>query len=33
MDFMYAAMALIDEDQIDEVKGLFAKMTELGCKL
>lgn len=33
MDFMYAAMALIDEDQIDEVKGLFAKMTELGCKV
>ena len=33
MDFMPAAMALIDDEQIDAVKELFAAMTELGCRL
>ena len=33
MDFMPAAMALIDDEQIDAVKDLFAAMTDLGCRL
>ena len=33
MDFAPAAMALIDEDQKDAVKALFAATTELGMKL
>ncbi len=33
MDFMDAAMALIDEDYADDIKGLFDSMSELGCKL
>ena len=33
MDFMYAAMAIIDEDQIDAVKELLAELTEMGCKV
>jgi hypothetical protein len=33
MDFAPAAMALIDDDQKDAVKALFAAMTDLGIKL
>ena len=33
MDFMPAAMALIDDEQTDAVKDLFAAMTDLGCRL
>ena len=33
MDFMDAAMALIDEDYTDDIKGLFGAMTDLACKL
>jgi hypothetical protein len=33
MDFAPAAMALIDDDQKDAVKSLFAEMTYLACKL
>lgn len=33
MDFMGAAMALIDDEQIDAVKDLFQTMTDLGCRL
>ena len=33
MDFMPAAMALIDDEQTDAVKELFAAMTELGCRV
>ncbi len=33
MDFMYAAMALIDEEQTDAIKELFGTMTDLGCRL
>lgn len=33
MDFMPAAMALIDDDQTDAVKELFAAMTDLGCRV
>ena len=33
MDFMPAAMALIDEEQTDAVKELFEAMTELGCRI
>ena len=33
MDFMPAAMALIDEDQQDAIKDLFAATTELGCRV
>lgn len=33
MDFIPAAIALIDEEQIDAIKDLFAATTELGCKL
>lgn len=33
MDFMFAAMALIDEDQVDEVKSLLADLTDLGCRI
>ncbi|SHH98029.1 Uroporphyrinogen decarboxylase (URO-D) [Sporobacter termitidis DSM 10068] len=33
MDFAPAAMALIDDDQKDAVKALFADMTDLACKL
>jgi len=32
MDFMYAAIAIIDEDQVDYVKEIFEETTELGCK-
>ena len=32
MDFMPAAMALIDEEQTDAIKELFAAMTDLGCR-
>ena len=31
MDFMPAAMALIDDEQTDAVKEIFAAMTELAC--
>ena len=33
MDFMPAAMALIDDEQTDAVKEIFAAMTDLGCRL
>jgi len=33
MDFMGAAMALIDEDQADALHELFEATTELGCKV
>ena len=33
MDFMPAAMALIDDDQTDAVKELFDATTDLACKL
>ncbi len=33
MDFMPAAMALIDEDQTDALKELFQATTDLACKL
>lgn len=33
MDFMYAAMALIDDEQTDALKELFDALTDLGCKL
>ena len=33
MDFAPAAMALIDDEQKDAVKSLFAEMTDLACKL
>ncbi len=33
MDFMPAAMALIDDEQTDAVKDLFAATTEFGCRL
>ena len=33
MDFMNAAMTLIDEDYVDDVKSLFAALTDLGCRL
>ena len=33
MDFMDAAMALIDEDYADDIKGLFGATTDLACKL
>jgi hypothetical protein len=33
MDFAPAAMALIDDDQKDAVKELFAEMTNLACRL
>ena len=33
MQFMPAAMALIDEDQSDAIKELFDAMTDLGCRL
>ncbi|MCF0143182.1 MAG: methyltransferase [Parasporobacterium sp.] len=33
MDFMPAAMALIDEDQTDAIKDLFEATTDLGCRL
>lgn len=33
MDFMPAAMALIDDEQTDAVKELFAATTELACKV
>ncbi|MBE6914530.1 MAG: methyltransferase [Ruminococcaceae bacterium] len=33
MDFMPAAMALIDDDQIEAVRELFDAMTDLGCRL
>ena len=33
MDFMPAAMALIDDEQTDAVKELFAAMTDLGCRV
>ncbi|NLO48273.1 MAG: methyltransferase [Clostridiales bacterium] len=33
MDFAPAAMALIDDDQKNAVKSLFAEMTDLACKL
>jgi len=33
LDFMPAAIALIDEEQTDAIKDLFAATTELGCKL
>lgn len=33
MDFMYAAMALIDDDQVEAVKELFSELTDLGCRL
>lgn len=33
MDFAPAAVALIDDDQKDAVKSLFAEMTDFACKL
>ena len=33
MDFMPAAMALIDDEQIGAVRELFAAMTDLGCRI
>jgi hypothetical protein len=33
MDFAPAAMALIDDEQKDAVKALFAELTDLACKL
>ena len=33
MDFMPAAMALIDDEQTDAIKDLFAAMTDLGCRV
>jgi hypothetical protein len=33
MDFAPAAMALIDDDQKDAVKALFAEMTDFACRL
>ena len=33
MDFMPAAMALIDDEQTDAIKDLFAEMTDLGCRV
>jgi len=33
MDFMPAAMALIDDEQTDAVKELFSALTDLGCKV
>jgi len=33
MDFMPAAMALIDEEQTDAIKDLFGEMTDLGCRI
>ena len=33
MDFMPAAMALIDEDQTDAIKELFQATTDMACKL
>lgn len=33
MDFMPAAMALIDEDQTDAIKELFGALTDLACKV
>ncbi len=33
MDFMPAAMALIDEEQTDAIHELFAATTDLGCRL
>ena len=33
MDFMDAAMALIDEDCREDIEGLFGAMTDLACRL
>ena len=33
MDFMPAAMALIDEEQTDAIKDFFGAMTDLGCRV
>ncbi len=33
MDFMDAAVALIDEDYQEDIKELFGAMTDMGCKL
>ncbi len=33
MDFMEAAVALIDEDQQDAIKELFEATTEMGCRI
>ena len=33
MDFMPAAMALIDEEQTDAIKDFFGAMTALGCRV
>ena len=33
MDFMPAALALIDEDQTDAIKDLFQQTTDMACKL
>lgn len=33
MDFIPAAMALIDDEQTDAVKELFGAMTDLGCRV
>ena len=33
MDFMPAAIALIDEDATDEIKALFQATTDLGCRV
>ena len=33
MGFMPAAMALIDDDQIDAIKEMFGALTDLGCKV
>jgi hypothetical protein len=33
MEFAPAAMAIIDDEQIDAIKALFAELTDLGCKL
>ena len=33
MEFMPAAMVLIDEDYTEDIKGLFGAMTDLGCQI
>lgn len=33
MDFMYAAMAIIDDDQIDALKEMLTALSDLGCQV